>query len=468
MKLYRVVAQELMDLMRGGTLRPGDRLPSVRALSDNRSVSPSTVLRAYEILEADGLIEARSRSGYYVAPRAKPTDAPSVSNPKSSSTRLAVSDLVFETLEASRNRKVVPLGSAFPSPALFPWTKLARFLGSAARHMDPWNTVQSLPPGSADLRRQIARRYLKHGMAIGIEEIIITAGALEALNLALQTVTRPGDTVAIEAPTFYGCLQAVERLGLHAVEIPTHPTDGVDLAALDKALDKYSIRACWLMTTLHHPTGAIVPDERKRELVKLLARHDVVLIEDDAYAELQFSAAPSLPAKAFDKRGLVLHCGSFSKCLAPGYRLGWVAAGRFAGDVARRKIESSLATSLPVQLAIADTLAHGGYDSHLARLRGQLGSQQAAALASLSRHFPAGYRLARPAGGYFLWIECAANVDSRDLHRLALGSGIGIAPGPIFSARQQFGNFIRINTGHPWTATMDKAIQRLGDLLRRY
>jgi len=296
----------------------------------------------------------------------------------------------------------------------------------------------------------------------------VTAGALEALNLALQTVTRPGDTVAVEAPTFYGCLQAVERLALNVIEIPTHPADGVDLAALAKALAKHPIRACWFMTTLQHPTGAIVPTERKRELVNLLASHDVALIEDDAYAELQFSAAPSLPAKAYDKRGLVLHCGSFSKCLAPGYRLGWVAAGRFAGDVARRKIESSLATSLPVQLAIADMLARGGYDSHLVRLRGALASQQSAALASLRRHFPAGYRVAQPGGGYFLWIECGAGVDSRDLHRLALAAGIGIAPGPIFSARQQFGNFIRINTGHPWTSTLDKAVQRLGEILRRY
>ncbi len=468
MKLYRVVAEELMDLIRGGTLRPGDQLPSVRVLSDKRRVSPSTVLRAYEILEADRLIEARSRSGYYVAQRSQPAAEPRASTPKSSSTRLAVSDLVFQTLEASRNRKVAPLGSAFPSPALFPWSKLARYLGSSARHMDPWNTVESLPPGSTALRRQIARRYLQQGIAVGMEQIIVTAGALEALNLALQTVTRPGDTVAVEAPTFYGCLQAVERLALNVIEIPTHPADGVDLAALAKALAKHPIRACWFMTTLQHPTGAIVPTERKRELVNLLASHDVALIEDDAYAELQFSAAPSLPAKAYDKRGLVLHCGSFSKCLAPGYRLGWVAAGRFAGDVARRKIESSLATSLPVQLAIADMLARGGYDSHLVRLRGALASQQSAALASLRRHFPAGYRVAQPGGGYFLWIECGAGVDSRDLHRLALAAGIGIAPGPIFSARQQFGNFIRINTGHPWTSTLDKAVQRLGEILRRY
>jgi DNA-binding transcriptional MocR family regulator len=334
--------------------------------------------------------------------------------------------------------------------------------------MDPWSTSASLPPGNKELRQQIARRYLRLGMSIEIEEIIVTAGALEALNLALQTVVRPGDTIAVESPTFYGCLQAAERLQLKVVEIPTHPRHGVDIAALARAIAKYPIRACWFMTTLHHPTGACVPHEKKRQLVRLLASHGIPLIEDDAYAELQFASPPAPPAKAFDKTGGVLHCGSFSKCLAPGYRLGWLAAGRFAKEAARRKIEFSLATSLPIQQGIAQMLRHGGYDAHLVRLRSALASQQAAALDSMRRHFPGGYRIAPPAGGYFLWIECAATVDSLEVHRLALESGISIAPGPMFSARRQFGNFLRLNCGHPWTAAMDGAIQRLGHILRRY
>jgi DNA-binding transcriptional MocR family regulator len=222
------------------------------------------------------------------------------------------------------------------------------------------------------------------------------------------------------------------------------------------------------MTTLHHPTGAIVPAEKKRELVRLLTSHEIPLIEDDAYAELQFATKPSLPAKSFDTKGFVMHCGSFSKCLAPGYRLGWVAAGRFTKGLARLKIESSLATSLPIQQGIAQMLQHGSYDSHLAGLRRLLASQQSAALDSVRRHFPPGYRVSVPAGGYFLWIECAPSVDSLEVHRLALDFGITIAPGPMFSARRQFGNFIRLNCGHPWTAVMDRAVQRLGEILRRY
>jgi DNA-binding transcriptional MocR family regulator len=466
MKRWQTVVQEFERMIRSGSLRVGDRLPSVRMLCRARSVSPSTILRAYSSLELAGLIQSKPRSGYYVAPRRKPP-VPLPPIPKPGSTRVAVSDLVFDTLEASRNREVVPLGSAFPSPTLFPWKTLARYLGSSARRMDPWATVEGLPPGSLELRRQISRRYLQMGMTIDVKEIIITAGALEALNLALQSVTRSGDTIAVESPTFYGCLQAAERLGLHVVEIPTHPQEGLDLGALSRAVSKYPIRACWCMTTLQHPTGATMSEGKKRELVRILSSHEIPLLEDDVYAELQFASTPSLPSKAFDKSGLVLHCGSFSKCLAPGYRLGWVAAGRFAENLARRKIESSLSTSLPIQLGVAQTLRFGGYESHLARFRRILANQQAVVLESLHRHFPPGYRVAVPTGGYFLWIECAASVDSLEVHRLALQSGITVGPGPMFSARRQYRNFIRLNYGHPWSPEMDRAIKRLGQLLRR-
>jgi DNA-binding transcriptional MocR family regulator len=319
-----------------------------------------------------------------------------------------------------------------------------------------------------ELRQQIAKRYLRLGMTVGIEQIVVTAGALEALSLALQCVTRPGDTIAIESPTFYGCLQAAQRLGLHVVEIPMHPTEGLDIEALKASIAKFPIRACWFMTTLQHPTGATLSQTRKRELVRLLASHDIPLIEDDAYSELQFASKPEPPAKAFDKTGGVLHCGSFSKCLAPGYRLGWVAAGRYGADLSRRKIEASIATSLPVQQGIAQMLRHGGYEAHLIKLRRKLAASQLAALESLQRHFPVGYRVAAPRGGYFLWVECGTRVDSLDVHRRALDFGITIAPGPIFSARQQFKNYLRLNTGHPWTNAMEQATQKLGNLLRRY
>jgi DNA-binding transcriptional MocR family regulator len=465
MKRYESLVADLGRRIRSGELHPGDRLPSVRALYRNRGLSRTTVLRAYESLEMSGLVESRPRDGFFVA---APRDPARAAPPKLRSTSVSVSNLVFETLEASRDREVVPFGSAFPSPTLFPWARLARYLGSGARHMDPWSTVESLPPGDLDLRQQIARRYRRLGMSVGVEQIVVTAGALEALNLALQSVTEPGDTIAIESPAFYGCLQAAERRRLKVVEIPVNPGSGLDIAALSSAIARHPVRAFWGMPTLHNPTGLTLSTEHRHELVQLLARHEIPLIEDDAYAELQFRSPPAPPAKAFDVGGMVLHCGSFSKCLAPGFRLGWVAAGRFVKEVVERKIESTLATSLPVQLAVATMLKHGGYELHLARLRRSLAALQSAAYRSLRRHLPAEYRLVPPDGGYFFWIECPARVRALEVHRQALEFGITISPGPVFSPRRDFGNFIRLNTGHPWTAASEQAMERLAAILKQF
>jgi DNA-binding transcriptional MocR family regulator len=460
--MYQELADQLAGLIREGTLKPGDRVPSVRQVVRERGVSPATAMRAYELLESRGLVETRPRSGYYVSPPSR-EEAPEPRRARAAarSTRVDVSELVFEILDAVRDRQVIPLGSAFPSPLLFPWAKLARYLGSSARRMDPWTTVEGLSPGILELRRQIARRYLRFGTKVSADEIVITSGALEGLNLALGVLCRPGDSVAIESPAFYACLQAIEMLGLKAVEIPTHPGEGVDVGALAQAIEKHSIRACWFMTSFQNPLGATMPEQKKRELVTLLEKHEIPLIEDDVYAELYFGDARPRPAKAFDTKGLVLNCSSFSKCLAPGYRLGWVAAGRFAQEIQRRKIMSTLSTSIPVQEGIALLLRQDGYDSHLAKLRRILATQQAAALKSLSKHFPNEFRVTRPAGGYFLWVEFPRTVDALELHRLALEEGIGLAPGPIFSPRREFRNCVRLNCGHPWTTEMDGAIATL-------
>jgi DNA-binding transcriptional MocR family regulator len=286
---------------------------------------------------------------------------------------------------------------------------------------------------------------------------------MEALHLSLQSLTRPGDAVAIESPSFYACLQAVESLGLKAVEIPTNPREGVELGPLERAIDTHKVRACWFMTSFQNPLGATMPDAKKRDLVRLLESRGIPLIEDDVYSELYFGSRRPRAAKSFDDHGLVLHCGSFSKCLAPGYRLGWVAAGRFARDVQRRKVMTSLATSIPVQDAIADVLQHETYDAHLKKLRRSLAAQRQSLLDAVRRHFP-GHRVTEPDGGYFVWLELPPGADSLELHRRALQCGISIAPGPIFSPRREYRNCVRLNYGHPWSAELDRAVHQLARL----
>nr|WP_314872728.1 GntR family transcriptional regulator MpaR [uncultured Pseudomonas sp.] len=469
MKRYERFADDIAELIRSGVLGPGQRVPSVRYASQTHGVSPSTVFQAYYLLERRGLIRARPRSGYFVNAHApQQMSEPQIMAPVSESTEVDVSGLVFSILDSIKDPNTVPFGSAFPSPALFPLQRLSRSLASASRAMDPRMAVTDLSPGNPQLRRQIALRYMVAGLMLPMEELLITNGALEALNLCLQAVTEPGDLVAIEAPAFYACLQILERLKLKAVEIPVHPREGMDLGVLAQTLDKHPVKAVWCMTNFQNPVGASMPDPKKQELVELLRRHQVPLIEDDVYAELYYSQQAPKPAKAFDTDGLVMHCGSFSKSLAPGYRIGWVAAGRFAQKVERLKLMTSLCASMPAQAAIADYLQHGGYDRHLRKLRYALEGQQASMLAAIARYFPAQTRVSQPSGGYFLWLELPEQMDALKLFQMAAAQGISIAPGPIFSPTRRFGNCIRLNYGSPWDASAEQAMETLGRIVRSF
>ena len=467
MTRYAALAADIEASILAGVLRPGDKLPSVRHTCASRGVSASTVFQAYYLLEARGLVQARERSGYFVRAglRRAPPEPEQASQPADQSIAVDVSERVFEVLESSMARDVVPLGSAFPSPLLYPLQRLSQALATSAKSLDPWRSVDDLTPGHADLRRQIALRYLAAGMPVSADDIVITNGALEALNLCLTAVTRAGDAVVVESPTFYAALQSLERMGLHAIEVPTHPREGIDLAALEAAIVRHRPKACWLMTTFQNPLGSLMPEAKKKALVALTTRHGVALIEDDVYAELYFGDQRPLPAKAFDTEGLVLHCGSFSKSLAPGYRIGWAAPGRFARAVARHKLTSTLSASAPAQAALALYLERGGFDKHLRKLRAALAAQQAVFAQAVGHYFPPGTRATRPEGGYFLWVELPEGCDALHIHRQALAQGISVAPGPIFSASHAFTNCLRLNYGHTWNARTEQALATLGQII---
>jgi DNA-binding transcriptional MocR family regulator len=465
MSLYEELADDIEQAILCGVLRPGDRLPSVREASAHRRVSPSTVFKAYYLLEARGLIRGAQRSGYYVRPRAQQQrpHRPRPSRPTTARHAVDSNDLVHEILMSIKDKQAVPLGSAFPDPNLFPLGDLRQALVRSMRKFDPWHTLHDLPPGHEALRRLIRKRYLLHGTPVSDAEIVLTHGALPALNLCLQAVTSPGDCVVVESPCFYVALQALQRLGLKAVEVATDSREGVDLGQLAKVLERQRPAACWLMPKFQNPLGASMPDAKKRDLVALLGRHEVPLVEDDVYEELYQGDQAPPSAKHFDRRGLVMHCSSFSKCLAPGYRVGWVAAGRFGPKVERLKLMTLLSGSVPVQDAIAMYLRERPYEAHLRRLRTALATQQALFVDALARRFPQGTRVSRPAGGYFVWLELPGG-DAMQLFDAALAEGVSLAPGPMFSARQEFRHCIRLNTGQVWSPAIEHAIARLGRL----
>ncbi|MBI5583163.1 MAG: PLP-dependent aminotransferase family protein [Deltaproteobacteria bacterium] len=465
-KIYRYekVAADLARLIDQGTFRPGDRVPSLRGISRRMQVSISTALEAYRLLEDRQLIEARPQSGYYVRRLSNyGLKEPKPIRPEKSPTTVSVDELVQMVIRDSRNRNLVPLGAAVPNPDNLPVDKLNRLLAAVARRKGVQSISYEMANGCEALRVQIARRLLAAGCSAHPQELVITSGCQEAVALSLMAVCRPGDTVAIESPTYFNHLQTLEVLHLKALEIPSHPASGISFAALETALKKHRIGACLLIPNFSNPLGSLMPDEQKQALAELIVRHDLPLIEDDIYGDLGFAPERPPVVKAFDKKGLVILCSSFSKTLAPGYRIGWIHPGRFQAEIERLKTACTIATATAPQLAVAEFLNNGGYDHHLRKIRriymGQIWSMTQA----VSKFFPPGTRVTRPAGGFVLWVELPEYVDSLKLYELALQAGITIAPGPIFSIRRGYRNYIRLNAAF-WSEKIEKALALLGHL----
>ncbi|MGD0525357.1 MAG: PLP-dependent aminotransferase family protein [Polyangiaceae bacterium] len=463
--LYEELAEDLTGLIAKGTLRAGDRLPSVRVLSDQRSVSISTVLQAYLLLESRGFVETRPQSGHYVrSMRLSLVPEPRPPRVSSTATKVTVSDLIARVYGASRDPGMVLLGGGYMSPALLPTERLNRGLAAVARAAGGAGIAYDPPPGLPALRRQIARRAAECGVALRTDELVTTVGTMEALHLCLRAVARAGDTIVVESPAYYGVLQLIESLEMRALEVPSNAGTGIDLALLDAALRQQRVKACLVVTNFSNPSGALMPDDAKRELVKMLARRDIPLIEDDIYGDLHHDGARPRPARAFDRHGLVMLCGSFSKTLAPGYRVGYVAPGRYRDAVERLKFAQTVATPTLAQMAIADFLENGGYERHLRRLRRALSDQVARVSESIAEHFPAGTRISRPRGGFLLWVEMPPGKSALELHDRALARGVSVAPGPIFSAKQRFTSCVRVSCGYPWSDAIERGVRTLGQI----
>lgn len=469
--LYEQVAERIAALAEQGTFQPGDRIPSVRGLSSQFKVSPSTVVHAYALLEERGLIEVRPQSGYYVCPRhPAPLQVPTTDRPHLRPTTVDTGELALMIYRDAGDPGLVQLGAAIPDPLNLPVDRLNRMLSSESRRHQGQSLSYERPAGSLRLRKQIARRMLTASCSLSPEDLLVTNGCTEAVFLALRAVCRPGDTVVVESPTFFNTLQTIASLGLKTLEIPAHPRYGVNLDTLRFVLENNRVSACLLISNFSNPLGSMMPDDAKQELVRLLDRHDLPLVEDDIYGDLPLGSSRPTVAKSYDRQGRVLLCSSFSKTIAPGYRVGWIAPGRYLSAVERLKAVTSLTTAVPTQLAIAEFLASGGYDAHLRRLRRIYGRQLGLIAQAVSEHFPAGTRISRPEGGFVLWVEMPKPVDSVQLYETARARGITFAPGPLFSAHSgAYRNFLRLSAAF-WSERVAAGIALLGrlahDLLR--
>jgi len=468
--LYRQLATHYLDAMKARVLHPGDRMPSVRTLMRQHAVSLSTALQACRFLESEGWLEARPRSGYFVKPpklsSMMAVTEPDMTRPHDAAQFVGIHEKVSEIIAMGQRKVRINLGRAAGAPELYPGKQLNALASRALRHQPTMFSKQNSPTGNAAFKSVLSRRALSSGMTLNPDDILITHGCIEALNLALRAVAQAGDIIAVESPTFYGLLQVMESLGMRALEIPASAQTGISLEALELAIQTYdNIKAVVVVPHLQNPLGSIMPEAHKKRLVQLCESADVALIEDDSYGALVHDGPPLTSLKAHDTSGNVIHCASLHKILAPGLRLGWMVAGRWQARINMLKYAQTRYNDEWSQTIAGEFMASPAYDRHLRRIRGALRTQRDLAAQAITTHFPAGTRCSLPNGGVSMWVELPAGLSSKKVFEAALARDILISPGLLFSNSHRFDHFIRLNCGMPFSDEVEKAYIQLGNII---
>lgn len=468
--LYMQVADGLEKMISEDVLKIGDKLPSVRVLSDEYGISMGTAFQAYYHLEGKGLIESRPKSGYYVRfNQRRFRELPGIIQPNVLSHEVSVKEMIASIYSdiAVNNDKVINFALAVPDIALLPAAKINKSVTQVLRHHKDHCISYEHTQGNAELRKQIAKLAFNWGGKVQAGEVLVTSGCLEAMTLCLRAVTQPGDTVAVESPNYFGVFQAIESMGLKVVEISSSPVSGLDLDCLQQAIKKYTIKACVVIPNFNNPLGGCMPDEEKEKLVSIVSRNNIPLIEDDIYGELYFGKKRPRTCKYYDTRGLVMYCSSLSKSLAPGYRIGWVLPGKFIEQVKQIKRINNISSPTLTQAAIAHYLQHGRYEYHLKSMRRALFTQCLRYQQAIIDYFPEDTKVSRPSGGFVLWVQLNRKINTFKLRIEAMKHDISVVPGKIFSGSGNYNNCIRISFGKPWDDNADYGLQMLGKIIKK-
>lgn len=463
--LYLKIANSVTEQIKSETLQFGDRLPSLRSAQKLYNVSLNTVKQAYMELESRSLVESRPKYGYYVSQTSQRKLAlPSVGKMKTSEGENTPEDLIGKVFGTIDGTDVTQFALGIPGKSLLPVAKMKKCMIDVMKRKHDSGTNYEPVQGSERLRREIAKWSIVMEGKITEDDLVITSGAMNGVYNCLMAVTRPGDSVAVESPVYFGILQAIQLLGLKAVEIPTHPISGVDLDALKKVLPDLS--ACCFVVNYNNPLGFQMPDENKKELVKMLTEHNVPLVEDDVYGNIYFGAGRPKPCKFYDEAGIVMWVGSVSKTLAPGYRVGWVAPGKFKEKIIRQKLVQTVSGPSLFSDVIADFLEHGRYDHHLRMFRKKLYANYLQIQKSVTQYFPDNTKISEPKGGFMLWLELDKRICTEDLYDEALSQKVNFAPGRMFSQYNQYQNCMRLNYALEWTDRVESDLEKLGKMIK--
>ena len=464
--LYQKIAHTVEAQIASETLKIGDKLPSIRTVQKIYNVSLNTVKQAFLELESKSLIESRPKSGYYVSNTFnRKFSIPETSKPRLFEKEDHPEDLISKVFNTLHHKEITQFSLGVPDNSMLPIAKLNKSVLKAMRSLDDSGTGYDIIPGNTNLRRNISKWSFVWSGSLTENDIITTSGTLNAIYLCLMAVTKPGDTIALESPIYFGILQMIQSLGLKVIELPTNPVTGIDVDALKKVLPK--IQACCLVSNFNNPLGSCMPDENKKAVVKMLTEYNIPLIEDDLYGDLFFGTSRPAPCKLYDEAGIVMWCGSFSKTLAPGYRVGWVAPGKFKEKVMRKKLLQTISTPPLFQEVVADFMEHGRYDLHLRNLRNTLHTNCLQYQRAIETYFPDNTKAAQPQGGFVLWLELDKRIDTALLYEQAMQQNISFAPGRMFTQHNQFNNCMRLNFALKWDEKLEYDLKRLGNIVKK-
>jgi len=464
--LYIQIANTLEHQIKHDLLRVGDKLPSLRTICLERGVSLSSASQAYLELESRGLIESRPRSGYFVSFAHKHfRDIPSITQPKLTSSSEDQEEIIT-TITANAERANIFLSSGVPALSLLPVAKLNKGMIQAVRTL-PDSGIHYERYGNSKLKQQIARRSLLWSGRLREEDIITTAGCMDAISFCIISLAKRGDTIAVESPTYFGILQMAKNLGLNVMELPTHSANGVEIDALEKAMKKNKIKLCLLVSNFNNPLGSCMPDAHKKAAAEMAEKYNVPLIEDDLYGDLYFGDHRPRTCKSYDESGMVLWCGSFSKTLAAGYRVGWVAPGKFIEKVKRTKSYHSISCNALTHETIANFLENERYENHLRKLRQTLHRNTLQFCRLIGDYFPADTRISRPQGGFHLWVELNKRADAVQLYNRVIEHKISFTPGRMYTLGNQYNNCLRLSTGLILDDKVEAALKLVGKLAQQ-
>lgn len=463
---YQYLSNEYEVKIKKGLLKVGDKMPSLRQVCVEKSVSMTTAQLVYGILESKGLIFSKPKSGFIVSSwHNKAIIQPETTNPLRNVMNFQPREAGLNIYNTIHQKNIIQLSLGLPAATFLPISALNKCIRKALNTLETCGIQYDPIEGNPKLRNQIAKRALQWQGNISADEIITTSGCISALSYCLQGITKAGDFIAVESPVYYGILQLAEHLRLNVIELPTNPQTGINLHSFEDLLQKQKVSAVVVVSNFSNPLGYCMPDDGKEKLVQIITKYDVPLIEDDIYGDLCFDNQRPVNCKTFDKKGMVLLCGSVSKTLAPGYRVGWVLPGKFKNEVLKTKAIHHLSDTGITHQAVALFFESGKYEKHLRKLRQELFLNQLKLTKSILQYFPANTKITQPNGGLFLWVELDKTINTFKLYQQSIQKNIAITPGIAFSSQEQYTNCIRLSYALEWNDKVENAIKTLGMLL---